>query len=67
MLFEQSNAIIYGAELLNNQWGEAISTAIYLKNRSPTKLLPCITYYKLNTGSKPDLCHLHIFGCFCYH
>ena len=58
---------MYDAGLPNNQWGETISTAVYLKNRSPTKSLKEITSYEANTGRKPDLSNLHRFGCIAYH
>ena len=44
-------------------WAEAIATAIYLKNRSPTKALKSVTPYEAWTQRKPDLRHLRIFGC----
>ena len=44
-------------------WAEAIATAAYLKNRSPTKALKSVTTYEAWTKRKPDLRHLRIFGC----
>ena len=59
--------MLYDASLPNNQWGEAISTAVYLKNRSPTKSLKRITPYESDTDNKTDLNNLHRFGCVAYH
>ena len=59
--------MLYDAGLPNNQWGEAIPTAVYLKNRSPTKSLQRITLYESDTGGKPDLSNLRRFGCVAYH
>lgn len=43
-------------------WSEAIATAAYLENRSPTKALKSVTPYKAWTKRKPNLGHLRIFG-----
>lgn len=59
--------MIYDVGLSNNQWGEAISTAVYLKNRSLTKSLNGITPYESDTGIKPDLRNLPRFGYVVYH
>ena len=59
--------MLYNVSLPNNQWGKAISTAVYLKNRSPTKSLKGITPYESDTGGKPDLSNLRRFGCVAYH
>ncbi len=66
-LFERTRVMLYDARLPNNQWGKAISTAVYLKNRSPTKSLKGITPYEADTGRKPDLSNLYRFGCIAYH
>ncbi|KAJ8586922.1 hypothetical protein M405DRAFT_742723 [Rhizopogon salebrosus TDB-379] len=44
-------------------WGEAISHAVYLKNRTPTKALPDdLTPYEAATGKRPDLRRLRPWG-----
>ena len=57
-IFARTRAMLYHAGLLNNQWGEAISTAVYLKNRISTKSLKGTTPYESDTGGKPDLSNL---------
>ena len=47
-------------------WAEALSTATYLRNRSPTTSLPKITPFEAWTGNKPNLMHLKVFGCQAY-
>ncbi len=42
-------------------WPEAIRTAVYLKNRSPTRVLDK-TPYEAWTGDVPDLSRLRVFG-----
>lgn len=44
-------------------WGEAISTAVYLINRSPTKSLDRKTPYEAWHGKRPRVDHLRTFGC----
>ena len=48
-------------------WGWAICTAQYLRNHLPTSVLPSnITPYKCYHNKKPDLSHLHVWGCQCF-
>ncbi|TYK28144.1 Retrovirus-related Pol polyprotein from transposon TNT 1-94 [Cucumis melo var. makuwa] len=42
--------------------GEALKTATYILNRVPSKAV-AKTPYKLWTGKKPSIMHLHIWGC----
>ena len=51
------------AKLSPDLWAEAIATAVYLKNRSPTKALSDVTPEEAWIGQKPNLRHLRIFGC----
>lgn len=44
-------------------WGEAIRTAVYLLNRSPTKALDSRTPFEVWHGKKPKVSHLKVFGC----
>lgn len=49
--------------LIKAFWGEALHTANYLQNRSPTKVVPAnTTPYELWYGRKPNLSFLKIFG-----
>jgi len=48
-------------------WGEAVSTAAYVLNRSPTKKLDDITPEEAWSGQKPDVTHMRVFGSLCYH
>ena len=47
-------------------WVDAMFTAVYLINRSPTTTVHIITPEEAWSGRKPDLSHLRIFGCVCY-
>jgi transposase InsO family protein len=44
-------------------WGEAVVTAVYILNRSPTKALNGSTPYEAWYGRKPAVSHLRVFGC----
>lgn len=47
-------------------WGEAVSTAVYLLNRCPTKGVDGKTPFEAWYGKKPAVHHLRIFGCIVY-
>ena len=47
-------------------WGEAVKTAVYLLNRSPTKSLNGQTPFEAWYGRKPSVRHLRTFGCLAY-
>nr|ABB47015.1 retrotransposon protein, putative, unclassified [Oryza sativa Japonica Group] len=47
-------------------WGEAVVTAVYIHNRSPTKALDGRTPYEAWHGRKPAVSHLRVFGCLAF-
>jgi hypothetical protein len=47
-------------------WGEAVVTAVYILNRSPTKALNGMTPYEAWHGRKPVVSHLRVFGCLAF-
>ena len=54
------------ARLTHQFWAEALSTAVYLRNRSPTKAVKGMTPFEAWTGEKPNVEHLRVFGCAAY-
>ena len=50
--------MLSGAKLPHKFWAEALSTAVYLRNRSPTKAVDNSTPFKAWTGIKPNMKHL---------
>ena len=44
-------------------WGEAVTTAVYLPDRSSSKSIGGKTPYELWTGNTPAVHHLRTFGC----
>ena len=61
-LVETVRSMLFYANLPHKFWGEALSTAAYLRNRSPTKAVKGMTPYEAWTGDKPKVDHLRIFG-----
>ena len=55
--------MLHAASLPLKFWGEAVTTAVYLRNRSPTRALNGVTPYEAWRGEKPDLLHLRVWGC----
>ena len=62
-LVEIVRSMLVDAKLPHRFWTEALSTAAYLINRSPTKTLGDI---KVWYGNKPSVKHLKVFGCAAY-
>ena len=44
-------------------WGEALSTAVYIRNRVPSSAIEGKTPYELWFGNIPDISNLRIFWC----
>jgi len=65
-LVEKARSMLCDSQLGLSYWAEAISTAAYLCNRSPTRSLEGKTPFEAWYGSKPDLHHLKRFGCDAY-
>ena len=61
-MVECARSMLKGKNLSNGFWAEALSTAVYLKNRSPTKSLEFKTPYEALYGVKPAVKHLRVFG-----
>ena len=47
-------------------WAEAVATAVYIMNRTPTAAFHGMTHEEMYTGQKPDISHLKVFGCIAY-
>ena len=58
--------MLANSELPKRFWAEALTTATYLCNHSPTNAVQDETPYEAWTGSKPNVSHLRIFGCDAY-
>jgi hypothetical protein len=47
-------------------WAEAVSTAVYVKNRTPTSITGDKTPEEVWSGEKPSVKHLRVFGSDAY-
>ena len=65
-LVESERSILSDAHLPHTFWAEAVMTAVYLQNRSPTKAVSGKTPYEAWTKKKPSVSHLCVFGCKAY-
>ena len=62
-LVETARSMLINANLPHRFWAEALSTATYICNRSPTKAVCGMTPHEAWTGEKPRVDGLRVFGC----
>ncbi|KAJ2945209.1 hypothetical protein O0L34_g9278 [Tuta absoluta] len=62
-IVEKARAMLHDAKLPKAYWGEAVNTAIHLKNLSPTQALKNKIPDELWYGKRLDVSHLRVFGC----
>lgn len=60
---EMARCMLKSKGVPSKYWGEAVTTAVYLLNRSPTKSVQDKTPYEAWHGKKPQVDHLRTFGC----
>lgn len=65
-IMEKARAMLKDAGLSGKYWAEAVHTAVYLKNISPTAALKGMVPYEAWTGRRPHVGHLKVFGCQAY-
>ncbi|KAH9781841.1 hypothetical protein KPL71_008631 [Citrus sinensis] len=65
-IIERVRCMLLNANLSKGFWAEAVTTAAYLINRSPSSALVFKTPQELWSGKPPDLRNLRIFGCPAY-
>lgn len=65
-LVEKAKSMLVEANLSMEFWGEAVRTAVYLTNRSPTVAILNKTPFEMWYDRKPDLSKLKVFGCRAY-
>lgn len=62
-IVEMVRCMLMSSNLPESLWGEAVNMAVYLRNRSPTKILKAVTPYEAWAGKKPAVDHFIVFGC----
>lgn len=63
---EMARTMMHAKKLPQKYWAEAVSTAVYLLNPTPTRALDSQTPYEALTGSRPCVDHIKTFGCLVY-
>ncbi|KAJ0491696.1 putative RNA-directed DNA polymerase [Helianthus annuus] len=63
---EMARCMLKAKSLGNQFWGEAVATAVYLLNLSPTKAVEGKTPFEAWYALKPSVSHLRVFGCPAY-
>lgn len=62
-IVEKARCMLIDANMDKRFWAEAVSTAVYIINRSPTKCLTNKTPEEAWSKAKPNLNNLRVFGC----
>lgn len=62
-LIEMARCMLHESGLPPSLWAEAVNTAAYIRNRSPTKVLGEVTPYEKWYSKKPSVAHFKTFGC----
>lgn len=65
-IIEKARCILLESNLEKDMWTEAVMTAVYLINRSPTRALEGKTPAEMWYGEKPNLKKLKVFGSLAY-
>ena len=60
---EMARCMMKSMSVPSKFWAEAVATAVYVLNRSPTRSLKNKTPFEAWHGKKPNVGHLKIFGC----
>ena len=63
---EMARTLLIHSNLHASFWVEAVNTAIYLRNRSPSSSIENNTPYQNFYGKLPTLSYIRVFGCKCY-
>jgi transposase InsO family protein len=63
---EMARCLLKSMDVPSLFWGEAVKTAVYILNRSPTKSVRGKTPFQAWFGKKLGVKHLRTFGCAAY-
>ena len=63
---EAARSMLFHRKIHLSFWAEAVSSAAYVRNRSPSASLHWKIPYACWFGKKPDLSHLRVLGCVSY-
>ena len=65
-IMEAARSMLFHSKMPQRFWAEAVNTAVYLRNRSPTVAVKDKVPFELWYGKKPSVSHLRVFGCNAY-
>lgn len=65
-IMEAGRCMLEDAGMDRRFWAEAVNTAIFIKNKSPSKAVRGTTPEEKWTGKKVNLSNLKVFGCIAY-
>ena len=66
-LIETARSMMAHADLPKMYWAEAVETAAYIRNRTPTTAIKGNkTPLEVWSGVPPNIAHLKVFGCMAY-
>ncbi|KAG7641364.1 Ribonuclease H-like superfamily [Arabidopsis suecica] len=65
-LMEVARSMMFHTSVSKRFWGDAVLTACYLINRTPTKVLNDLSPFEVLNNTKPSINHLRVFGCVCF-
>jgi len=65
-VLDRARFMLKHAGMPNKLLAKAVSTAVYIKNRLPSRALPNSTPLKTLTQMMPDISHLRTFGCLAF-
>ena len=65
-VLDLARSMLKHAGMPNTLCAEAVSTAVYIKNRLPSRAVPNSTPFERWMRKKPDISHLQTFGCLAF-
>jgi transposase InsO family protein len=65
-ILERTRSMLIEGNVPTYLWAKAAKTAVYIMNKSPTRANLGLTPKEVFYNRKPNLQHLHIFGCLVY-
>lgn len=65
-IMETVRCMLHDANMTDEFWGEAVSTAVYLINRRPNSSIEFKIPEEIWSGKPIDFSKIKIFGCYCY-
>ena len=63
---EVARALMTEKNMPHFYWTEAVNTAVYIMNRTPTAAVHNVMPKEKYIGTKPNLSHVKVFGCIAY-